>query len=57
MPIQQNFNQMTVRVTNIPTLHSTKERRPQQKHANRIDVPDPETQPQPKRKNNQSNTK
>jgi hypothetical protein len=31
-------------------LHSTKERKPQQKHANRIDVEDPETKPQPKNK-------
>jgi adenine specific DNA methylase Mod len=30
--------------------HSPKKPRPQQKHANRIDVPDPETKPQPKRK-------
>jgi hypothetical protein len=31
-------------------LHSTKERRPQQKHAKRIDAPDPENKPQQKRK-------
>jgi hypothetical protein len=37
--------------------HSTKERRPQQKHANRTGMPGPETKPQQKRKKNQSNTK
>jgi hypothetical protein len=61
MPILQNLNQVTVRVTNHPgpLIAQHKKRRPQQKHANHTDVPDPETKPQPKRKkkNNQSNTK
>jgi hypothetical protein len=39
-------------------LHSTKKRRLQQKHANRTDVPGPETKPKQRRiKNNPSNTK
>jgi hypothetical protein len=52
MPILQNFNQVTVQITNYPgpSSHSTKKRRPQQKHANRIDVPDPEAKTQPKKK-------
>jgi hypothetical protein len=50
MPILQNLNQVTVRVTNYPGQLIAQHTQVSAKHAKCIDVPDPETKPQPKRK-------